>query len=269
MDLQICTRGRLNLVSWQMLFSVHHGVTVLHIFNTGWNDLVVAVPGGYLQRPSWCCETHLRKMTTSKRLVDHKSAKFQENVLKRGQVPETTVKKGNIYPVGPIVLGFIIFVVVGSAILQIFRTATSGGFSWVCGPEKSQVSKWELPQIEFLWEIWISPYLCLSIGDVLPGRLSRRITNSKDRDLHLQDTVMSVFTNTKPGNWLSSWYVQIVYREIHQKVFCSFWPSPFNDLIFSQHPVLDSLKFSSSSDYKLVVQTCKPINHISSGFGQT
>ena len=144
-------------------------------------------------------------MTTSKRLVDHKSAKFQENVLKRGQVPETTVKKGNNYPVGPIVLGFFIFVVVGSAILQIFRTATSGGFFWVPGPEKSQVSKWELSQIEFLWEIWIPPYLCLSVGDVLPGGLSHIITNSKDRDLQLQDTLMSMFTNTKPGNWNLRW----------------------------------------------------------------
>jgi hypothetical protein len=29
-------------------------------------------------------------------------------------VPETTVKKGNDYPVGPVVLGFFIFVVIGS-----------------------------------------------------------------------------------------------------------------------------------------------------------
>ncbi|CAM6087335.1 unnamed protein product [Calypogeia fissa] len=68
-------------------------------------------------------------MTTSKRLADRKSAKFQKNVLKRGAVPETTVKKSNPYPVGPIVLGFFIFVVIGSAILQIFRTATSGGLA--------------------------------------------------------------------------------------------------------------------------------------------
>jgi hypothetical protein len=50
-------------------------------------------------------------------------------VLKRGSVPESTVKKGNSYPVGPIVLGFFIFVVIGSAVLQIFRTATSGGMA--------------------------------------------------------------------------------------------------------------------------------------------
>jgi hypothetical protein len=68
-------------------------------------------------------------MTTSKRLADRKSAKFQKNVLKRGSVPETSVKKSNPYPVGPIVLGFFVFVVIGSAILQIFRTATSGGLA--------------------------------------------------------------------------------------------------------------------------------------------
>ncbi len=69
------------------------------------------------------------KMTTSRRLADRKSAKFQKNVLKRGSVPESTFKKGSSYPVGPIVLGFFIFVVIGSAVLQIFRTATSGGMA--------------------------------------------------------------------------------------------------------------------------------------------
>ncbi|KAL5206172.1 hypothetical protein ABZP36_034381 [Zizania latifolia] len=40
-------------------------------------------------------------MTTSRRLADRKSAKFQKNITKRGSVPETTVKKGSDYPVGP------------------------------------------------------------------------------------------------------------------------------------------------------------------------
>uniref|UniRef100_A0A8I6YE96 Stress-associated endoplasmic reticulum protein n=1 Tax=Hordeum vulgare subsp. vulgare TaxID=112509 RepID=A0A8I6YE96_HORVV len=57
-------------------------------------------------------------MTTSRRLADRKSAKFQKNITKRGSVPETTVKKGNDYPVGPIVLGFFIFVVIGSLKLR-------------------------------------------------------------------------------------------------------------------------------------------------------
>ncbi|CAN6343068.1 unnamed protein product, partial [Urochloa humidicola] len=70
-----------------------------------------------------------RKMTTSRRLADRKSAKFQKNITRRGSVPETTVKKGNDYPVGPIVLGFFIFVVVGSSLFQIIRTATSGGMA--------------------------------------------------------------------------------------------------------------------------------------------
>eukprot|EP00249_Psilotum_nudum_P008655 c21426_g1_i1 orf=192-398(+) len=68
-------------------------------------------------------------MTTSKRLADRKSAKFQKNILKRGSVPDTAVKKGNSYPVGPIVIGFFVFVVIGSALLQIIRTATSGGMA--------------------------------------------------------------------------------------------------------------------------------------------
>lgn len=72
-------------------------------------------------------EARVATMTTSKRLAERKSSKFQKNVHKRGQVPETTLKKKNPYPVGPMVLGLFVFVVIGSAVLQIFRTATSGG----------------------------------------------------------------------------------------------------------------------------------------------
>ncbi|XP_057960993.1 uncharacterized protein LOC131153003 [Malania oleifera] len=68
-------------------------------------------------------------MTTSKRLSDRKVAKFQKNIMKRGSVSETSTKKGNGYPVGPILLGFFIFVVIGSSLFQIIRTATSGGMA--------------------------------------------------------------------------------------------------------------------------------------------
>ncbi|KAH9626429.1 hypothetical protein KSS87_018732 [Heliosperma pusillum] len=98
--------------------------------------------------------------TTSRRLADRKSEKFQKNITRRGSVPETTVKKGADYPVGPILLGFFVFVVIGSckilysqailelllftsfayfsnaisshllpALFQIIRTATSGGMA--------------------------------------------------------------------------------------------------------------------------------------------
>lgn len=52
--------------------------------------------------------------TTSRRLADRKVGKFEKNITKRGAVPETTVKKGKDYPVGPVLLGFFIFVVIGS-----------------------------------------------------------------------------------------------------------------------------------------------------------
>ncbi|KAI3673607.1 stress-associated endoplasmic reticulum protein 2-like [Cynara cardunculus var. scolymus] len=68
-------------------------------------------------------------MTTSKRLADRKVEKFEKNIKKRGSVPETTTKKKDSYPVGPIVLGFFIFVVIGSSLFQIIRTATSGGMA--------------------------------------------------------------------------------------------------------------------------------------------
>ncbi|KAL2903687.1 Stress-associated endoplasmic reticulum protein 2 [Bienertia sinuspersici] len=68
-------------------------------------------------------------MTTSRRVADRKNEKFQKNVTKRGFVPETTVKKGSDYPVGPVLLGFFVFVVIGSSLFQIIRTATSGGMA--------------------------------------------------------------------------------------------------------------------------------------------
>ncbi|XP_021899747.1 probable stress-associated endoplasmic reticulum protein [Carica papaya] len=68
-------------------------------------------------------------MTTSRRLADKKVEKFEKNIKKRGLVPETTTKKGKDYPVGPIVLGFFVFVVIGSSLFQIIRTATSGGMA--------------------------------------------------------------------------------------------------------------------------------------------
>ncbi|KAK1435732.1 hypothetical protein QVD17_01499 [Tagetes erecta] len=68
-------------------------------------------------------------MTTSKRLADRKVERFEKNIKKRGTVPETATKKKDSYPVGPIVLGFFIFVVIGSSLFQIIRTATSGGMA--------------------------------------------------------------------------------------------------------------------------------------------
>ncbi|KVH95696.1 stress-associated endoplasmic reticulum protein 2-like [Cynara cardunculus var. scolymus] len=68
-------------------------------------------------------------MTTSRRLADKKVGRFDKNITRRGSVPETSTKKGNNYPVGPIMLGFFVFVVIGSSLFQIIRTATSGGMA--------------------------------------------------------------------------------------------------------------------------------------------
>ncbi|XP_051122619.1 uncharacterized protein LOC127245659 [Andrographis paniculata] len=68
-------------------------------------------------------------MTTSRRLADRKIEKFQKNITKRGAVPETSTKKGSNLPVGPVLIGFFIFVVIGSSLFQIIRTATSGGMA--------------------------------------------------------------------------------------------------------------------------------------------
>nr|GEV56428.1 stress-associated endoplasmic reticulum protein 2-like [Tanacetum cinerariifolium] len=53
-------------------------------------------------------------LTTSNGLTDRKVDRFDKNIKKRGLVPEMTTKKKDTYPVGPIVLGFFIFVVIGS-----------------------------------------------------------------------------------------------------------------------------------------------------------
>ncbi|KAI4298798.1 hypothetical protein L6164_032315 [Bauhinia variegata] len=66
-------------------------------------------------------------MTTSRRLADRKVARFQRNITKKGS--EGSSNKKNAYPVGPIVLGFFVFVVVGSSLFQIIRTATSRGMA--------------------------------------------------------------------------------------------------------------------------------------------
>ncbi|GLU06219.1 hypothetical protein SLE2022_232670 [Rubroshorea leprosula] len=68
-------------------------------------------------------------MTTSRRFADRKVERFEKNITKRGAVPEVSTKKGKDYPVGPVLLGFFVFVVIGSSLFQIIRTATSGGMA--------------------------------------------------------------------------------------------------------------------------------------------
>ncbi|KAI4382531.1 hypothetical protein MLD38_008484 [Melastoma candidum] len=69
------------------------------------------------------------RQTTSRRFADKKVDRFEKNITKRGAVPETTAKKSKDYPVGPVLLGFFVFVVIGSSLFQIIRTATSGGMA--------------------------------------------------------------------------------------------------------------------------------------------
>ncbi|KAK9828384.1 hypothetical protein WJX81_002483 [Elliptochloris bilobata] len=64
-------------------------------------------------------------MVTSKRVSNAKSDKYNGNIHKRGKV-EMKEKSKSFVSKGPFLLGFFVFVVVGSALLQIVRTATSG-----------------------------------------------------------------------------------------------------------------------------------------------
>ena len=62
----------------------------------------------------------MRKMQKSKE-------KFDGHVTKRGTSgTQPTDKTANKYTVGPMLLGFFLFIVVGSALLQIIKTATTG-----------------------------------------------------------------------------------------------------------------------------------------------
>ena len=65
-----------------------------------------------------------------------RSETYQKNVTKRGNVPNSISvrfkfnnlqKKENKFPVGPMLLGFFLFIVIGSAIFQILNTATTPG----------------------------------------------------------------------------------------------------------------------------------------------
>lgn len=56
-----------------------------------------------------------------------KNEHHSKNIEKRGNVPPSLNKKEDKFPVGPVLLGFFLFVVVGSALFQILNTATSSG----------------------------------------------------------------------------------------------------------------------------------------------
>ncbi|ABO94833.1 predicted protein [Ostreococcus lucimarinus CCE9901] len=55
----------------------------------------------------------------------HKSRKFHGNIHRRGLVDSGSAKKKD-FSVGPVMLGFFVFVVIGSSILQVLKSASSG-----------------------------------------------------------------------------------------------------------------------------------------------
>jgi|EP01043_Picozoa_sp_COSAG02_P035678 hypothetical protein len=62
------------------------------------------------------------------RRIKKSTEKFDGHITKRGtNATQSAVRDKNARSIGPILLGFFLFVVVGSAFLQIIRTATMGG----------------------------------------------------------------------------------------------------------------------------------------------
>ena len=78
-------------------------------------------------------------MIIQNRKMKEKSETYRKNIDKRGNVPNSISVRNNIYliiklqkkgdkfPVGPALLGFFFFIVIGSAIFQILNMATSQG----------------------------------------------------------------------------------------------------------------------------------------------
>ena len=54
-----------------------------------------------------------------------RSKEYEKNITKRGKVSSSKKNKKESYPVGPIFLGVLLFLLVGSAIFQILNTATT------------------------------------------------------------------------------------------------------------------------------------------------
>ncbi|CAD2085484.1 ribosome associated membrane protein RAMP4, putative [Plasmodium vinckei] len=55
------------------------------------------------------------------RKITKKVETFDNNITNRGNVPTSVAKKGKKYPVGPILLGIFIFIVIGSVVIQILN----------------------------------------------------------------------------------------------------------------------------------------------------
>eukprot|EP01147_Barroeca_monosierra_P008905 gene8905-1249_t len=54
------------------------------------------------------------------------SERHKSNVTKKGNVPASRKPKKSEFPVGPVVLGLLIFVVCGSAIFQLLQSVQFG-----------------------------------------------------------------------------------------------------------------------------------------------
>ncbi|KAL8425636.1 hypothetical protein Efla_003356 [Eimeria flavescens] len=65
-------------------------------------------------------------MAGANRKYSKKIEAFDRSITKRGAAPESRHRKGKGYPVGPIVLGVFLFVVIGSAVIQIISSAQRG-----------------------------------------------------------------------------------------------------------------------------------------------
>ena len=70
---------------------------------------------------------HPKQAGASKRVLQAKQKKFNSNIHKRGMVDiNSSTKDKEKFTVGPVVLAFFIFVVIGSSLLQMIRTLQTG-----------------------------------------------------------------------------------------------------------------------------------------------
>merc|ERR1711907_430894 len=71
-------------------------------------------------------EQHYFTMPVSKRYAAAKSSKYNSNIHKRNNVTDASQAKKYPFTVGPIVLAFFLFVILGSSILEVIMSIGRG-----------------------------------------------------------------------------------------------------------------------------------------------
>ncbi|CDW75452.1 UNKNOWN [Stylonychia lemnae] len=64
---------------------------------------------------------------TADRRLKHRGNMYEQNIHKSGETPSSLRKSEDKIPVGPVVLGLFLFLVVGSALFQVLNASINAG----------------------------------------------------------------------------------------------------------------------------------------------